>query len=263
MRTSEDPFAAAASDLKRRIEEHEETRSTERYQAAEVHLQRLIQDFASALHASWFAFTRYPESKNWLLQNSADDLLESAIALPLLARDGVFNVARRELRYVLEASVKFVYVDQQVPADSPLEDRMRFLGDTTKVPRSSIAPIADTTIRMLQDPDQLRRAVKQSFGALSGYVHPSKKASQERMRHAQRGEFSGFEGPATLEAFTRLASQTLDLVLVMIFEGIGPAFTGDLFIQLFDERPEWKFHRTKFAKQVSAHFDYKLERQRE
>jgi hypothetical protein len=189
--------------------------------------------------------------------------LESAIALPVLARDGIFNVARRELRYALEASVKFVYVDQQVPGNSPLDDRIRLLGDATQVPRSSIAPIDDTTIRMLPDPEPMRQAVKQSFGALSGYVHPSKKASQERMKRAERGEFSGFEGPATLEAFTRMVSQTLDLVLVMIFEGIGPSFTGDLFVQMFDEQPEWKFPRTRFTSQVASSFDYNLERQRD
>lgn len=259
----DDPFAAAASDLKSRIEEHDETRSTKQYEAAELHLQRLVQDFAVALHASWFAFTRYPESKNWLLQNSIDDLLESAIALPVLAHDGIFNVARRELRYALEASVKFVYVDQQLPGNSSLGDRIRLLGDTTQVPRSSIRPIDDTKIRMLPDPEPLRQAVTQSFGALSGYVHPSENALQERMRRATRGEFSGFEGPKTLESFTRLVSQTLDLVLVMIFEGIGPSFTGDLFVQVFDERPEWKFHRTKFTKQIASSFDGKLERQQD
>lgn len=45
---------------------------------------------------------------------------------------------------------------------------------------------------------------------------------------AARGEFSGFDGPKVVQALTRLASQTLDLAVVLICEGIGPAFTGDL-----------------------------------
>jgi hypothetical protein len=49
---------------------------------------------------------------------------------------------------------------------------------------------------------------------------------------------------------------------VLICEGIGPAFTGDLYIQLFDKYPGWKFYRTRFAAQVSSHFDYKVQRQR-
>ena len=124
MEALEDPFAAAAEDLRRRIADHEETQETKRYSDAQVHLQRLVQDFAVALRASWFALTRHPKSPGWLLQNSVDDLLESAVALPALTREGIFNVARRELRYMLEATVKYVYVDQQLPADASLEDRI-------------------------------------------------------------------------------------------------------------------------------------------
>jgi hypothetical protein len=114
---------------------------------------------------------------------------------------------------------------------------------------------------MLDDTEPLRNAVKQSFGALSGYVHPSRKVLDERLARAERGEFTGFEGPGVLEAFNRLASQTLDLAVVMLFEGIGPSFTGDLFLQVFDDLPEWKFHRTRFTPEISRHFDYKVERQ--
>jgi hypothetical protein len=261
MGSSEDPFAVAARDLRERIEAHDETRATQRYEGAQKHLQRLVQDFVLALRVSWVAFTRDPRSDNWLLQNSVDDLLESAIGLPVLTRDGIFNVARRELRYMLEAAVKYVYVDQQLPPHATLEDRIQFLGDNTKVPRSSIDPIANLTLRMVDNPEDFRDAVKSSFSALSGYVHPSQGALKERFVRVARGEFTGFEGPKVLEAFNRLVSQTLDLVLVLNFEGIGPAFSGDVFIQIFDETPGWKFHRTKFTPQVSRYFDYKVERQ--
>jgi hypothetical protein len=141
MNVPEDPFAAAARELEARVRAHEQTRSTKRYEDAVVHLRRLVQDFAIALRASWLAFTRYPESRHWLLQNSTDDLLESVAAVPALTREGIFNVARRELRYLLEATVKYVYVDQQLASDASLEDRIRLLSDNTKVPRSSIRPI--------------------------------------------------------------------------------------------------------------------------
>jgi hypothetical protein len=52
---------------------------------------------------------------------------------------------------------------------------------------------------MLDDTEPLRNAVKQSFGALSGYVHPSRKVLDERLARAERGEFTGFEGPGVLE----------------------------------------------------------------
>jgi hypothetical protein len=160
---------------------------------------------------------------------------------------------------MLEAAVKYVYVDQQLPADTPLEDRIRYLGDRAKVPRSSVRPVDHITFQMV-DAEQFRSAVHQSFAALSGYVHPSRKALEERLSRAARGEFSGFEGARVLEAFNRLASQTLDLVLALNFEGAGRTVAGDLFIQVFNGVPRWKFHRTKFSAQVSHLFDYKAER---
>ncbi len=195
-------------------------------------------------------------------QANADDLLESVVAIPPLVEQGVFNSGRRELRYLLEALVKFVYVDQQVSGDAPLQERLAFLADNAKVPRSSVDPIDWMTLRLVSQPEEFRAAVKQAFKSLSGYVHPSRSQIDERLRRAARGEFSGFEGPKVVEAFNRLTSQTLDLAVVLICEGIGPAFTGDLHIQLFDDYPDWKFHRTRFAAQVSRYFDYKVERKR-
>ena len=43
-------------------------------------------------------------------QANVDDLLETVVAIPLLVEQGIFNTARRELRYLLESLVKFVYV---------------------------------------------------------------------------------------------------------------------------------------------------------
>jgi hypothetical protein len=254
-----DPFAAARRQLEADVAAHATVRATKRYQEAQTHLRRLLTDFALTLQLSTIAFSRYPDARKWIQQANVDDLLETVVAIPLLVEQGIFNTARRELRYLLESLVKFVYVDQQLPGETPLQDRVAFLAD--QVPRSSIDPIDQLSLRLLSDPDAFRSAVRQAFGALSGYVHPSRTQIEERLRRAARGEFSGFEGPKVVEVFTRLASQTLDLAVVLICEGIGPNFTGDLYVQLFDDYPRWNFHRTKFAAQISAHFDYKLERQ--
>jgi hypothetical protein len=253
-----DLFASAARDLRERIQEYEEVQGSKRYEAAQAHLDRLVQDFVVALRSSWFFFTRYPDGAQWLLQSSMDDLLESAISLPVLTRQGIINVARRELRYMLEASVKYVYVDQQLPGDATLEDRVEFL--KSQVPRSKISPVDELTFNLVAEQDAFKAAVKQSFAALSGYVHPSKRALEERVARVHRGEFTGFEGPRVLEAFNRLTSQTLDLVVVLLLEGIGPSFAGDVFIGVFDDQSDWKFHKTRFTKGVSRFFDYKAER---
>jgi hypothetical protein len=180
-----------------------------------------------------------------------------------LPRDGYLNAPRRgaSFAYLLEAAVKYIFVDQQVDNAASLAERVAFLADRSRVPRSSVKPIDDIQIFLVADPDEFRRAVKQSFAALSGYVHPSRPSLEERLRRAERGEFAGFEGPGAIEALNKLVSRTLDLVLVLLFQGLGVSLTGDLFIHVFDEEPGWKFHRTTYRAQVSESFDYKAERQ--
>jgi hypothetical protein len=190
-----------------------------------------------------------------------DDLLQSAMAIFALGRQGVFNVGRRELRYMIESAVKAVYVDDSLPGSTPLSERITMAGDNSQVPRSSVEVVDRLPLRMLTDRDSFTSAVKSGFGKLSGYIHISKQQLEERVRLVERGEFIGFESPATLRAFNEVVKQTFDLVLVLVFEGIGPAFAGDLFVTVLDDRPDWKYHRGRFVKQVSTHFDYKAERQ--
>lgn len=258
---SNDPFAEARRQIEADLVAHATVKESKRYQDAQTHLSRLLSDFSQTLQLSAVYFTRYPHARQWMQQANVDDLVESVVAIPLLVDQGIFNSALREMRYILEALVKFVYVDQQLPGDSLLEERIAFLADNAKVPRSSVEPIDRMTLRLVPQPDEFRGAVKQAFKSLSAYVHPSRSQIDERLRRAARGEFSGFEGPKVVEAFNRLTSQTLDLAVVLICEGIGPAFTGDLYIQLIDDYPDWKFHRTRFAAQISQNFDHKLERQ--
>lgn len=101
-----------------------------------------------------------------------------------------------------------------------------------------------------------------AFGNLSGYTHMSVKQLDERLKRAEEGEFIGFESPAIVRAFNKLLAQVYDLALTLLFEGIGPSFTGDVFVQVLDSKPDWKFHKGRFMADVSATFDYKAERQR-
>jgi hypothetical protein len=256
-----DPFEEVSRELARNVAKRDEREASKPYLDAQIHLDRLVNDFVAALQASVIYTTRIPASQQWLVQNLADEMLESTLLITRLPRDGFLNAPRRELRYLLEAAVKYVFVDQQVDSSASLEDRVAFLADTTKVPRSSVAPIDEVRVLLVADEGDFRRAVKQSFAALSGYVHPSRRSLEERLQRAGRGEIAGFEGPGALEALGKSARRTLDLVLVLLFQGLGPSLTGDLFVQVFDEQRDWKFHRTHYCAQVSRAFDYKAERQ--
>jgi hypothetical protein len=225
------------------------------------YLDRVTRDFILGIRAAWVVFTRYPSADSSLRHRSTDEFLESALGILWLAHQGIYNVGRRELRYLLEAAVKYVYVDEQVAGETPLDERLAIVADTSRVPRSSVAPVDELVIRLQDDRKAFTDAIKGTFATLSGFVHVSPAQLAERFRRVKRGEFSGFEGPITVEAFVRDVVRTYDEVLALTLEGVGPAFAGDLFVQVFDEEPDWVFHRSTFVRAASRRFDNKFERQ--
>jgi hypothetical protein len=71
-----------------------------------------------------------------LLSYLAQDFLQSALAIPLLVREGILSTARRELRFILEASIKLCYI-QQLAYSSPIDEKVKkFRGEFTAVPIS-------------------------------------------------------------------------------------------------------------------------------
>jgi hypothetical protein len=136
------------------------------------------------------------------------------------------------------------------------------VSDTSTVPRSSVSVIDKVELRLVADPLSFRHAVASLFGSLSGYTHVSKTQMEERFRRFQRQEYIGFEQANTLRAFNKVVANAYDVILALVFEGVGPAFAGDVFVQVLDEDRGWKFHRSRYVKEVSARFDYKVERQR-
>jgi hypothetical protein len=134
-------------------------------------------------------------------------LLESAVSIALLAEQGIVNAPRRKLRLVLESAVKYVYVDQQVPARAGVAGRSRLLGDTSKVARSSIDPIDDMRLEMLAEPAAFRAAAHSTFGALSSFVHPSRRAPSERFARVRWNEYSGFKSGKPLKSLNLAISE--------------------------------------------------------
>jgi hypothetical protein len=65
---------------------------------------------------------------------------------------------------------------------------------------------------------------------------------------------------ATLNRFNRLAFQVYDLVLVRLFQGLGLSMAGDIFTDILDHEPSWRFHKGKFVSRLSKCFDCKHER---
>jgi hypothetical protein len=239
---------------------HEELRAQEPFLAQTRRLQRLTEGLAFALQAIWFMSTRNRHIYDEFLSfRFFDDMIQSAVAIWVLAREGQITCAKREMRYMLESCAKHVYVDIKTMG-TPLDAKIAYLEN--KVPRSSVSFTEDFQLYQFTETEskEFMNTVRGTYSFLCSYVHRSREQIEETLHLLEHGISPGFETAKEIEGFNRRLSALYDLVLVLHFNALGMSLTGDVFVHVLDERKDWPFHRTKFVKLLSQYFDYKHER---
>jgi hypothetical protein len=241
------------------IRQHETTRQSKEFQDQAKYLRRITRDFLKATQICWFAATRYePFVDNSLVFRSIDDLNQSVVALQTLIEEGMLTPARREMRYILESSVKNLFVDQKTPTRN-FEEKVMFLHE--QVPRSSISVVDEVYVPL---DNELKTAfiadVKGIYSRACAYVHPSKIQIDERVSLASIDVYIGFERPRDLERVNKELFRLYEATLIFVFSALDRNSLGDIFIQWLDDDQNWRFHKGKYVKAVSSIFDYKMER---
>lgn len=197
--------------------------------------------------------TRAPDIyDNMLTIRVSDDLLQSIIALQNLVINGIHNMAKRETRYMIETVVKYLIVDQEEQGQ-PLAVKTAYLG--TSIPNSSI----DVVTRMWTpfDPptdQELKAEISDIFTKACAYVHTSPRQIQEQIGNYEKGQYIGFESGKMLGDMAKLLFRIYDILLTLLFIGFGPSMSKDLFVEVFNEDPKWKFHKGKYVKEYAALF---------
>lgn len=196
----------------------------------------------------------------FLTIRSSDDLIQSIVGLRELVLNGIHNMTKREIRYMLEMTVKYLVVDQE-KMGKQLSEKTQHLANN--IPSSSIEVIDrlstpfETTIDK-----QFKDEVKDMFYKACAYVHPSKRQIDEQVDNYSKGIHIGFETAKMLTDLNKLLFRAYDIILTMLFIGFGQSMSGDLFIEIYDSETKWKFHKGKYLKEYSKLFDYKIERQK-
>lgn len=243
------------------IEAHDDLRQSEGFQAATKRTRRLVGDYALGLHTISLMSTRHPDFQSSRLSIRIQDLLlESAISTWGHIENGVLNPARREMRFLLEASVKSWWCDQFSPTEATAE-KVEFLNDLGK---SKFREVADSiTPRLLEESvaDQLTQKLTSLYGGLSTNVHASTGGIRPDLHRFENGQYIGFERIADLNSANETFATVLDISLCSAFESFDEGLVGDIFVTVLDDQPKWSFHRLPLVRSVSSHFNYKLERQ--
>ncbi len=187
-----------------------------------------------------------------------DDLLESAIAASANVESGVLNPAKRELRYILEQSVKYAFVDRRMQ-DQSIEEKLQFLECRT-VELVDSAREVDLFVPKSVKADVLRE-MGPLYGRLSEFVHPSHRLAQDRVRRSGTGHYIGSHTVADVQELIGLAERVFDIGLLYCCQPLGPSLVGDVVLSTWEGMAWWPFHYTPYMRALADQYDYKYERQ--
>jgi hypothetical protein len=261
MSEDENPFEAQIKQIRERIDHHEtKIINSAEFQNGLLYLQGIAADLLLALTCVRLQGTRYAAGDNYLLFRFAPSLVESILAITLNAKEGLQNAARRELRFLLEASVKLSSRDFH-PAANSFDERLSGLDGRDQRFGDYVASLA--YFEGFEKPDEANASILSLYSELSRYVHATVPQFERAMARTRRDEGAGFETVATLNQFNKLAFQVYELVLIRIFHGAGLSMAGDIFVDIIDYNHMWRFHKGRFVKRLSKCFDYKQERRAE
>jgi hypothetical protein len=263
----DDSLKRAEAKRLERIRQHEAIKSSKEYKAQLTYIGNVTRDAIDGFKVCWaYSYLlAFDFASNSLMIRSSDDVVDSILASYMLLHEGFHYTLRRELRFIVETAVKSLYVDQQTALGNPalsVAERIQYLHD--HVDRSSIDVREKLVLHAFDaaTTKQLVSELNDVYRNLCGYVHVSRKQIEERMALAEVGRSPGFETADELRSTGRLMFRVYDLVLALYFHGFGLSLVGDAFVQILDERPEWKFHKGKYVKKISSYFNYKSERRR-
>ncbi|ADL51385.1 hypothetical protein [Clostridium cellulovorans] len=240
--------------------EHGAFRESEKYQQEIKYFNGIVNDFIDVVRACFFTSTRDINLfNNSLLFNSSDAFLESAISCGMLVNEGAINPVYRELRYMLEVALKYTIVDQ-VCYQLNYEERIDYFNK--KIPKSSIDCIDDLQLIGLEK-SSIKDFINSSrdvYKKLCVYVHPSKTQINDWIKREKKCAYLGFESENEIKRISKSTYNVLEIIITCYLNCLGVSSLGDVFIYYLDEKKKWKFHKSKYIKQMSQYYDYKFER---
>lgn len=248
-------------ERERKIQEHQEkVLQSPPFLANEKHYNIVTQNFITALGSVALYSTRAKALyDDFLIIRSIDDLIQSSLGIHSLVMNGTHNMAKREIRYLIEMSVKYNVVDQENTGKSIVE-KSRYL--ESDIPRSSIDVVERMKTPFASDVDkEFKNEIADLFYKSCAYVHPSREQLDAQLESYRKGNYIGFESAEQLEKLVKVVFKAYDIILVNVFMGFGESMSGDLFEQVFDDMPDFRLKKGKYMKRYSALFDYKRSRQ--
>jgi hypothetical protein len=243
-----DLLAPAREARKRAIAEHEARRGSPGFRNAIAYNRRICSDFIHLLHLVSMMATRSGSlSEHTLSIRMIDYFIQSTVVVAYLVENGLHGPAKRELRFLLEAGVKFFATDQALPGTSlkeknahlaELPDRFREIVDTLALP--GLNEVAQAG---------MRSKILDLYGSLSTIVHASQAQVSVDLQRWTKGTPIGFETVAHANAMNALCLDVFDLGVVLSLHSIGLGLARDIYTAALDDmpKPDYPDHASGFG----------------
>jgi len=174
--------------------------------------------------------------------------------------EGLLNVAKRELRFIVESSIKVCFV-QQKEASASIQDKLNQFDKELSSQRISIKQ----NLELAMLPETLKEPFVEEagrvYGLTSNYVHLTPKQIRERIEAVDAGRTAGNEIAADVDGLNSLVSCGMAVSLVLLFHSVPRYVAGDWLVEHDGSTKKWYFGASQFLAGIDSHFDYKSERQ--
>jgi hypothetical protein len=254
-------FLDMQKEREAKIAAHKEHLASEEYQSALRLLNAVSMDFINGMKSCSMYCNRGAEFRdNSLSLSHIDDYFMSAIMIMTMLNEGGINPAKREIRYLIDSSMRYLYVDQQLWRGTIKEKLVYF---DKKVDKSNIKYINDIDFHMIKAPE-LKSAFcseyKTVYYKACEYVHASTKQIEERFSLYEQGITIGLDRAEQLKEVTELLREVYSSLLVFTFHAAGVSTTGDLMVDTLSPQESWVYNGNRYITEIDRHFDYKYER---
>lgn len=191
-----------------------------------------------------------------------DDFIQSVVAINYLCREGIHNTCRRELRYLLELSVKACLISQKSEASElAFEDQIDKYRNILKKSEFNLINSIEFKLLAEQSAEEFKKDVKRMYGVLSAYSHSTPFQVSERLGREKAGKTIGYEGTEELRDLNEHAQLTYSYIATLLAHALEEWVLGDFLVESNGERNPWHFRKSKYIAMLDERFDYKHERQ--
>lgn len=240
---------------------YSEYKKTHEYLSEEKYFDKISRQFqrVTSLLIITYISELPTKSRDSFYRKFSDDQLLSIDAIKLLVVDGIYNSAKRELRYMLEYQLKILYVDQLYYSESIDSKLEIFEKEIQKI--NIFDNLEPLTFIGFDDATktELINEIKNTYSKLCEYVHYSwnqvdehnKLKTNNRLMNPSAKEFRNIN---------QLFFRTYDILLCLCFNCFDQRTVGDFMVGILDDIDNLSFAKGKYYKKLSLFFDYKTER---